>query len=282
MDDNLLDFSDSSVQMFLNVKGPYDIAAHAHPHFELIYILRGTRCLVVGGKTYRARRGDLMIFRPGDVHREYSGSKTISYFVMRFHPDELSSARLEFPKRERLGPVIPLPSTDRFLEIFGRMIDEKEHAREGGNLLLGAYLVEFVVLLRRAVDQAMGKRSNGASGPTSPEQRVRSAVETIQQNLSGDLNLAELAKRSFMSVSHFSHVFKEAIGESPKSYLIKERIEKAKKLLAETVEPAQDIAQRLGYENSYFFYRQFKQRTGLTTAEFRRRAADRRKVHTRT
>ena len=62
----LIDFSDASVQMFLNVKGPYEIRPHAHPHFELIYILRGTRCLVIGGKTYRARRGDLMIFRPGD------------------------------------------------------------------------------------------------------------------------------------------------------------------------------------------------------------------------
>jgi AraC-like DNA-binding protein len=276
----LIDFSDASVQMFLNVRGPYDITPHAHPHFEIIYILRGTRCLVMGDKTYRARRGDLMIFRPGDVHREYSGSKTISYFVIRFHPEELSSARLEFPQRERLGPVIPLPSRERFLEIFGRMIEEKERSKEGGNLLLGAYLVEFVVLLRRAVDEVMGKRANGPHGPASPEHRIRAAVETIQQNLSGDLNLAELAKRSFMSVSHFSHVFKEAVGESPKSYLIKERIEKAKKLLAETDDPAQDIAQRLGYENSYFFYRQFKQRTGLTTAEFRRRAANRRKVHT--
>jgi AraC-like DNA-binding protein len=276
----LIDFSDASVQMFLNVKGPYEIRPHAHPHFELIYILRGTRCLVIGGKTYRARRGDLMIFRPGDVHREYSGSKTISYFVIRFHPEELSSARLEFPQREQLGPVIPLPSRERFLEIFGRMIDEKERAREGRDLLLGAYLVEFVVLLRRAVDEVMGRRANGSVTPSSPEHRIRAAVETIQQNLSGDLNLAELAKRSFMSVSHFSHVFKEAVGESPKNYLIKERIEKAKKLLAETAEPAQDIAHRLGYENSYFFYRQFKQRTGLTTAEFRRRAANRRKVHT--
>src|SRR5262249_27745730 len=157
---------------------------------------------------------------------------------------------------------------------------EKEHSREGGNLLLGAYLVEFVVLLRRAVDEAMGQRTNGHTSPSSPEQRVRAAVETIQENMSGDLNLAELAKRSFMSVSHFSHVFKEATGESPKSYLIKERIEKAKKLLSQTEEPAQDIAHRLGYDSTYFFYRQFKQRTGLTTAEYRRRAANRRKVHT--
>jgi AraC-like DNA-binding protein len=276
----LIDYSDASVQMFLNVKGPYEIRPHAHPHFELIYILRGTRCLVMGDKTYRARRGDLMIFRPGDVHREYSGSKTISYFVIRFHPEDLSSARLEFPQPDQLGPIVPLPSRDRFLEIFGRMIDEKEKTREGGNLLLGAYLVEFVVLLRRAVDEVIGQRANGSSTPSSPEHRIRAAVETIQQNLSGDLNLAELAKRSFMSVSHFSHVFKEAVGESPKSYLINERIEKAKKLLAETAEPAQDIAHRLGYENSYFFYRQFKQRTGLTTAEFRHRAMNRRKVHT--
>jgi AraC-like DNA-binding protein len=280
-DVSYLDFSAASVQMFLNVKGPYEIAAHAHPHFELIYILRGTRCLVVDGKTYRARRGDLMIFRPGEVHREYSGSKTISYFVIRFQPEELSSARLEFPPAKELGPVIPLPARDRFLEIFGRMVDEKDHAREGKNLLLGAYLVEFVVLLRRAVDEAVGARANGLGEGASPEDRVRAAVQTIQQNLSGALNLAELAKRSFMSVSHFSHVFKEAVGESPKSYLIKERIEKAKTLLRETSEPAQDIAHRLGYENSYFFYRQFKQRTGLTTAEFRRRAANRRKVHAR-
>lgn len=264
---HFFELNEASIAVALNCDGKYRIAPHAHPHFELLYVLRGTRMVRMHGRTHRARGGNLIVFRPGEEHEEWGGSKRISFFVIRFYPHELETMKLSFPPTERIGPVIPLPQRDRFQELLGRIVEERKRPKDGTDLLLGAYLVEFVVLLGRAVEASQQGEGRGDSDPRA---RIHMAVENMRRNLTSDLNLEELARSAFMSVSHFSHVFKEATGESPKSYLIKERIEKAKQQLAETDHSAQEIAQSLGYESPYFFYRQFKQKTGMTTAEYRR------------
>lgn len=265
-----LDYENRPISAFLNVRGGYRIPPHFHPHFELLYILKGARGLRLNGIRRTAESGDLVVFRPGEVHEEFSASETISYFVFRFHPSQLQSAHLEFPPTDRTGPVITIPRRERFLELFSRMMDEHENRKPGSGLLLGAYMVEFVVLLRRAVDEVLQSRPDDEEDRRQ-NPRLRAAMETIQQNLAGELNLKKLAQSVFMSVSHFAHTFKQHVGESPKSFLIRERIEKAKELLATSGKTAREIAAILGYDSPYYFYRQFRRRTGMTTAEFRRR-----------
>ncbi|MBN2712598.1 MAG: AraC family transcriptional regulator [Planctomycetes bacterium] len=261
--------SDSSIEIFLNLRQAYTITPHSHPHFELIYIINGKRNVIINDRKNRAGPGDLLVYRPNEVHEESMGSKTLSYVVMRFNPQALSEARVQFPPLERIGPVVHLPNKSNFLELFRRMIQEKENPAEGSDLIMGAYLVEFVVMLRRAIEKALGEKEPANATRST---RIRTAVETIQDNLTRDINLEQLAQNAFMSKSHFSHIFKEETGESPKGYLIKERIAKAKELLSQTDKSAQDIAHALGYESPYFFYRQFKQKTGMTTAEYREKS----------
>ncbi len=249
---------------------------HIHPHFELLYIINGVRELTMNGHAYKAGPGDLLIFRPGDAHLEYAGTEFVSMFVFRFHPQELAGKGIEFPSLDKTGPVFPLPHKDEFYALFTRMDEEFNRPGEGSQILLGAYLVEFLVKLRRAVKEVIEKQYNGDDD--SIHLRVRNAMDIMQKNLSGDLDLKEIAKSAFMSVSHFSHTFKEKTGESPKRFLIRERIDKARKLLAETDKSASEIAEELGYESPYFFYRQFRSKTGMTATQYRESV--RKKVHT--
>ncbi len=240
---------------------------HLHPHFELLYIINGVRGVELDGARYEAGAGDLLVFRPGDPHVEFPGTPTVSYIVFRFRPDELAGPGLEFPRLDGLGPVFPLPRRGEFYQLFLRMLEEQERPGEDSQLLLGSYLVEFIVKLRRAVREAVRTRF-GEEGDTI-QYRINNAMDLMQRNLAEDIDLKKVAKRVFMSVSHFSHTFKEKVGESPKRYLIRERIEKAKELLTGTDRPATEIAEQLGYESPYFFYRQFKSKTGMTVKEFR-------------
>jgi AraC-like DNA-binding protein len=252
---------------FNDIQSP--IKRHAHPHFELLYIIKGVREVNLGGRHFTARAGDILIFRPNDYHEEYAGTKTISFFCFRFRPDELNEARLEFPRLDILGPVISLPWQEEFYGLFSQMMDEKNHGGEGSQLLLGAYLVEFVVKLRRAVSQVLSQKAD--NGRDSIQIRIRNAMDLIQKNISSEMDLKKIARSVFMSASRFSHVFKERTGESPKHYLIRERVEKAKELLVHTELTALEIAEQLGYESPYYFYRQFRRKTGLTAGQYRLR-----------
>jgi len=134
-------------------------------------------------------------------------------------------------------------------------------------LLLGSYLVEFVVKLRRAIREVVPPRSGSEVGTI--QCRINSAMDLIQRNFENNLDLKKVAQRAFMSVSHFSHTFKDNVGESPKHYLIRARLDKAKELLAGTDRPATEIAETLGYKTPSFFYRQFKCAIGLTVNKYR-------------
>ncbi len=253
----------------MDVRGPYRVQAHAHPHFELLYIVRGSRVVRIGKRRFRSRGGDLIIFRPGVVHEETAGSKRLSYFVIRFSAQDLERLHVAFPDTDAFDPILSIPFKDRFLDLFGRMLEERQQQGQDGELLQRAYLVEFVVLLRRALDLAL--KTQTATRDVR-ETRLRRAVRRIQENVGSRLALEELAKTSLMSVSHFSHLFKAQVGASPTRFQIAERIARAKQLLSESAMPAQEIARDLGYSDPYFFYRQFKQKVGVTAGEYRRRA----------
>jgi AraC-like DNA-binding protein len=262
-----LDYGEARVELVLNSGAPYLVKSHRHRHFELLFILKGRRGLLLGGRRYVARAGDVMIFRPGDVHEEFSCSKTISFIVLRFFEEDLKKAGASFPDTIALGPVFRLPERARFDGLFNRMLLEREKPDANSELLLSAYVTEFVVLLSRVA----ARRTSEGKDAEPETSRVLSAVELIRQNLSQSLRLDQLARVSFMSVSNFAHRFRREVGDSPKRFAIAERIERAKRALVADDRPAQDIARELGYENPYFFYRQFRQKTGLTTGEFRER-----------
>ncbi len=239
---------------------------HSHPHFELLYMIRGVREMEFNGRLFKARAGDLIVFKPGDEHVEFAGTACVSYFYLRFKPEELAGAKVSLPDALDASPVLALPGKGQFIDIFNRMLDEQASCSEDSRLLMNAYLLEFLVKLRRAMGETMGESYPGES----VDSRILGAMEQIQRGIGGELDLERVAKRAFMSASHFSHAFKERFGESPKSYQVRKRVEMAKDMLRDSSMSAMEIAHELGYADPYFFYRQFKRKTGMTPSEFRK------------
>lgn len=81
--------------------------------------------------------------------------------------------------------------------------------------------------------------------------------------------IAELAHEAGYSPDHFARVFKQTIGISPQAYVIRVRIDRAKQLLVESSLSISQIADVLGYEDLFFFSRQFKSKTGKTPRAYR-------------
>ena len=60
-------------------------------------------------------------------------------------------------------------------------------------------------------------------------------------------------------------------GHRPQAYVIEAKLERARQLLAESALSISEIAEALGYRDIYFFSRQFRQRTGGSPTDYRRR-----------
>ncbi|MBR1781167.1 MAG: helix-turn-helix domain-containing protein [Oscillospiraceae bacterium] len=84
-------------------------------------------------------------------------------------------------------------------------------------------------------------------------------------------SLQELACMVHQSESALSRQIKEIFGYNFKDLLLQKRFERALILLEQTELPIADIAQSVGYENTSFFYRRFRQIYGISPKDYRPR-----------
>lgn len=92
----------------------------------------------------------------------------------------------------------------------------------------------------------------------------------IREHLNEDLNRKKLAALVYLSPDYLSHVFSERTGESLTTFILNERIKKAKELLLLSQNSIRDIALISGFPSISYFSRQFKSITGKTPQEFRK------------
>ncbi len=102
------------------------------------------------------------------------------------------------------------------------------------------------------------------------DQRVRRALEFIDQQFFSDLAVEQIAREAHLSTSRFSHLFKSQMGLTPIKYLTKVRIQNARQMLKNSKTSFADIAQELGYSDQSYFTKVFKKLEGLTPQSFRK------------
>jgi AraC family transcriptional regulator len=145
----------------------------------------------------------------------------------------------------------------------------------GGELYAQALATQLAVHLLRE-HSSLGQRAKRgvAREPRGGLSRraLKKARDYVGDNLAGDLSLAEIARAANLSERHFSRLLKEATGLSPHQYVIRQRIEKAKDLLARTDLPIGEVALAAGFSHQGHLARHLVRLVGLTPARFRARA----------
>lgn len=101
------------------------------------------------------------------------------------------------------------------------------------------------------------------------KQKLKQAVEYIQEHLGQDLSLSEIANELGMSQYYFCHLFKRSTGMSPHQYLIRQRVEQAKHLLKQPGRTVTSVALDCGFANQSHFAKYFRQCTGMNPKQFR-------------
>ncbi|MFV0553158.1 MAG: AraC family transcriptional regulator [Mangrovibacterium sp.] len=92
----------------------------------------------------------------------------------------------------------------------------------------------------------------------------------MKNKLDKKLTLDDLAHEAGLSVSQYSLAFRQKTGKSPIDYLIQLRIQKACQLLDHTLLSVKEIAQKVGYDDAYYFSRIFKKMMNVPPKEYRR------------
>lgn len=106
--------------------------------------------------------------------------------------------------------------------------------------------------------------------PNEYRVRINEVVNFILHNLTEELSLQQLADIAQYSPFHFQKIFKQVVGESPKQYVIRMRLETAAHaLIMHRHKTITEIALENGFSSSATFARSFKNYFGVPAEEFR-------------
>jgi transcriptional regulator GlxA family with amidase domain len=100
--------------------------------------------------------------------------------------------------------------------------------------------------------------------------QVARALRVMQSDFSAKLDVEQLASTARMSASAFHRAFKDITSDSPMQYLKKVRLARAKDLMMQEGMKAYLAADKVGYESSSQFSREFKRYFGQSPAEIMR------------
>jgi AraC family transcriptional regulator len=115
--------------------------------------------------------------------------------------------------------------------------------------------------------------SEPSRGGLAPWQ-VKRACEILDSDLAGKLSLQQIAAEFDLSISHFSRAFRTSTGLPPHQWLLRQRVETAKKLMTVRELPLSEIATSAGFANQSHFTRVFSAAVGVSPAAWRREAHD--------
>lgn len=97
----------------------------------------------------------------------------------------------------------------------------------------------------------------------------------IQLHYGEKISLDDMARNVFMSPAYLSRTFKREVGISLIEYLNHVRVEKGKELLDRTEMKLIDVAVQTGFDSQSYFNRIFRQVTGMTPQQYRKRSRQR-------
>ncbi|XID95720.1 helix-turn-helix domain-containing protein [Paenibacillaceae bacterium WGS1546] len=227
-------------------------------NYDIFYVWSGEGELVLNGVSYKLGKGSCFLFRKGDhTSATHNPQKPLVLTYIHFDVSEPVSA---VP-----GPYRVLEDTfdfEHLLSKYVRLFLVKTFAAEiEARLILKQLLIH---LLRHDREEPVERKASNQL-----TESIREVANYIQQHPGIPHRVEDLGKRAGLSSRYFSIKFKELIGMSVQTYMIRARIERAQHLLLHAGMNVTEVADALGYRDIFFFSRQFKQYTGKSPSEIR-------------
>ena len=150
------------------------------------------------------------------------------------------------------------------------LIEELKSGGVTGQLYVDSLAIALTTYLLKHHATKTIQTSYGGNG-LSPR-KLSQAIDYLHFHLSSDVSLAELAQTVGFSQSHFSNLFKQSTGKTPYQYLLQLRVERAKKLLAQSDSAIAEIATEVGFYDQSHLARHIRRITGVSPKRYRQQA----------
>lgn len=218
-----------------------------------------------GGESHRgtAIHGDIDIIPPG-VSSYWELKDGNNNLVLNIAPEFMDAIAAEVsvdlrPVEIRNRFQVRDPQIER---IGGALQAEMERGEPCVRLYRESLATALVIQVLN--DHSSLTHSSGSRGRGFSMRKLKQVLVFVEENLSGDLSIAEVAKAAGVSCSLCKILFRQSMGLPVHQYVIRRRLERAAQLLRQGQMPISQIALETGFAHQSHLARQMRRVLGIS------------------
>lgn len=223
------------------------------PDHALLLILDGRGKLVVDGQHSDLRQGLCYFLKPeSSIEAQQNPSYPLFLFLARFDILDTDDRLIQDSTISESVFIRNVRNLEALAELVASRKNDDPLFADAMNMLI-----------RLLVEEASHRSGNFDS-------KAYEALRAIENDLARKWTVADLAAEAAMSPGTFARSFRRMMSEPPIHYVIRRRMEEAKRQIQQSSLPIEEIAINLGYNDVSFFRELFVSRLGQTPESLRK------------
>jgi len=266
----LLQRQSISVSDFRCSAGPGDTPfVERHRCHSISFVRKGSFGCKSRGRLFELVAGSILVGHPGDEyvcsHDHVCGDECLSFFL----GPELVEAIGDQADIWQIGSAPPLPE----LMVLGELAQAAAERRS--DIGLDEAGQHFA---RRFVEIVSGRREKPMTASARDRRRAVETALWIDAHSPRPIDLDAAAAQAGISPFHFLRLFSDVLGVTPHQYLVRSRLRRAARLLADNDRSVTDVAYDVGFGDLSNFVRTFHRAAGVSPLRFRQASRGVRKI----
>lgn len=251
---------------------------HTHPHYEVYYFHGGKANYLINDKIYVLEPGDMFLMHGMTLHKAHV-DPDVAYHRTTIHLDPIYFQQHIQPSfaDDLLAPFSKLQNFR--LQLRG---EEKREAEEALAKMAKLYdqdspisyqrfqarLLDFFIFIGGLCDQPLKAMVNY---PSLKEEHVQAIISYLENQYNEDITLEDIGARLHLNKFYLAKTFKQVTGMTIFQFLMHRRVYQAKLRLIRDHNSITTIGYDVGFKHPSHFSRAFKEHTGMTPEQYRRK-----------
>lgn len=255
---------------------------HYHNEYQIIYMKESIGTFFIGNDVFPYNNGTMVFLGKNLPHafyhdHDFMGDElSVNIPILFFNENCLGERFFKLPEMERVNKFLKMSdrgfrvtgqTRDKIAKILDKVNENKEIERvlnllEILKILSFSDELQFISAVSQSVDSKVKQHQS---------ERIDKVIRYVYNNFRRRIELAEVAKRVYMTPQAFSTFFKKTTGKTFSGFVNQVRISEVSKLLLTTDRDITSIAFSCGFNNFSNFSRRFREIKNVSPREFRTR-----------
>lgn len=260
---------------YLKDKKDLKFDSHYHDFNKIIIFISGNVTYLIEGKAYKLKPWDILLVSSNEIHKPIIDSSEIyeriiiwinPVFLTKHNSEECNLLTcFEMASSQKLNLMRLDPQLISSLKPILSQLDEACNSNEfGSQIFKNALLLQLIVYLNRLF---LGNENNKESSDIQYDENISAILNYINDNLSKDLTIDNLAAKFYVSKYYLMHRFKKQTGYTVHNYILQKRLIMANSLIKKGHQ-INEVYLECGFGDYSNFIRAFKKMFGLPPKKY--------------